>query len=286
MREDEHRPSLLDPAEYDFICAFYQGDSSWMMRGYQDEMEVYEQTLQGEHAEIFMGNWLFKSTCDHCGAAFNHGVLFRHLPSDELIHVGHICAANTVGLPDKAAKARKKAERLAKDLKEQDDRFQAGAEWRSQNVDMIAWLDAQGENAHSFIVSMRESISKWGRLTERQTNAVANWRAGAERRKAREIENEKRLETAPPLVEGRRSIEGVVISTKWKDTQYGSVLKMLVEEDDGNRVFGTVPQSIHMAFSLSEDIARLRVRLVGTVTRSDKDEHFGFFGKPTNAEVL
>ena len=61
-------------------------------------------------------------------------------------------------------------------------------------------------------------------------------------RREREGETED-VEADPttPLVEGRRQVTGVILSTKWQDSQYGETLKMLVKEDDGNKVWGTVP---------------------------------------------
>ena len=129
-RTDIHKPSLLDPAEYDFVAAFYQGDSPWIGQGYQAEMEIYNAAVESH--PVFNGNHARKATCDHCGAAFAHGVLFRHTPTDELIHVGHICASNTVGLPSRAAKVRKSAEKLAKELQEREERKLASADWHSR----------------------------------------------------------------------------------------------------------------------------------------------------------
>src|SRR4029077_3330866 len=138
MRNDIQKPSLLDPAEYDFIAAFYQGDSVWISQSYQDEMVIYEQAIND--CNVFMGNFFHKQTCDHCGAAFNHGVLFLHIPTDELIHVGHICAAQTAGRPDKAAKARKKSEKYAREEQARQERQEQTSAWREENEDIVAWL--------------------------------------------------------------------------------------------------------------------------------------------------
>lgn len=87
----------------------------------------------------------------------------------------------------------------------------------------------------------------------------------------------------PPLVEGRREITGIVVSTKAKDSQYGTQYKMLVEEDDGNRVFGTIPRSIDG--EVWDTRREFRVSFTAEVTVSKDDENFGFFKRPTKASA-
>ena len=61
---------------------------------------------------------------------------------------------------------------------------------------------------------------------------------------------------------------------------YGDVLKMLVQDDLGFRVWGSVPVSL-------EDAEReSRITFTATVTASDKDAKFGFFKRPAKAAVL
>jgi len=285
MREDIHRPSLLDPAEYDFIAAFYQGDSPWMAQSYKDEMERYDEAV--EDYDVFMGNYFMKATCDHCGASFNHGVLFLHTPSQELIHVGHICAADTVGLPDKAAAARRKAEKFHREEQAKAKRWEEGKAWREENRDLVAWLEAQPEqenDGRDFITAMKFALKQWGTLTYGQVRGIERWREGQKAREERTSEEQARkakLENAPELVEGRRPVAGVIVSTKWKDTPYGEVFKMLVEQADGNRVWGTMPRAIQDS---GDNFKGESVVFNATVTRSKDDPHFGFFAKPTQAK--
>jgi len=155
-------------------------------------------------------------------------------------------------------------------------------DWREEHEDLISWLDAQDDDSHDFIFSMKEALARWGALTPKQTAAIEKWRTRSiEREQTREQETD-RFGVRPALPEGHRAIEGLVISTKWKDTRYGPAYKMLILEDDGNKVFGTVPANLPH----SAEIVNERIFLVATVTRSDRDEHFGFFSRPTGAELL
>ena len=90
---------------------------------------------------------------------------------------------------------------------------------------------------------------------------------------------------ASPIPTGRVTIVGKVISTKWVENNYGGSLKMLVESEQGWRVFGTVPSR------LGEVLARTEGTLVGskvafTAEVTPKEADFGFFSRPTGGAVL
>lgn len=83
----------------------------------------------------------------------------------------------------------------------------------------------------------------------------------------------------PKIVSGRFDLEVVVKSVKWQDGYYGNVLKMLVETAKGNRLWGSVPSSLDVEVGN-------KVKFKATVEPSPKDEHFGFFKRPSKAEVV
>jgi len=79
--------------------------------------------------------------------------------------------------------------------------------------------------------------------------------------------------------EGRLVITGTLLAMKWQESQYGRTLKMLVQDDRGFRVWGTVPSSL--------DANRNdRIQFTAAVTQSDRDSKFGFFKRPSKATVL
>lgn len=81
-----------------------------------------------------------------------------------------------------------------------------------------------------------------------------------------------------PVPTGRIVVEGVVLSTKLVESDYGVTLKMLVE-GDGWKVWGTRPRSIEVERGS-------RVRFTATVEASREDASFGFYSRPTKAEIL
>lgn len=75
---------------------------------------------------------------------------------------------------------------------------------------------------------------------------------------------------------GRQVITGTVLGMKWKSSSFGDTLKMLVQDDRGFRVWGTVAGSLEVN---RED----RIQFTATVERSDDDPRFGFFKRPAKA---
>ncbi|AYN58504.1 ssDNA binding protein [Arthrobacter phage Liebe] len=82
-----------------------------------------------------------------------------------------------------------------------------------------------------------------------------------------------------PVVEGRYEIQGEVLTVKVQDGAYGSSLKMLVAVD-GYKVWGTVPNDLY-GVERGDKVA-----FTATVAKSDDDEAFGFYSRPTKARRL
>jgi hypothetical protein len=104
------------------------------------------------------------------------------------------------------------------------------------------------------------------RLAEKKTEEERNARDLAHRR-------------GEDVTEGRQVITGVVLAMKWKQNQFGETLKMLVQDDRGFRVWGTVPSSI-------EPNREDRITFTATVEQAEDSPKFGFFKRPTKAAVL
>lgn len=276
-RTDIHRPAEIDPADYAFIEAFYQGASDEMHDAYQAEHRFLEDTL-GElwhETTVPGGNYNVKRTCDHCGAAFAHGALYRHEPTGELIAVGHICAAHTM-LPgvDKAARSRKAAERAAKAAKA----AKANEVLRAEILDANPGLAEAFQVDHYIITDIkRRFLSRYPELSEKQIALVLKLAAEAPARAAKLAAD---ADAARPVIEGKAVVvEGEILTTKVQYGDYGSTLKMLVLDDRGFKVWGTVPSAVT---ATRGD----RIRFTASTEASRDDETFGFFKRPRLAEIL
>lgn len=91
----------------------------------------------------------------------------------------------------------------------------------------------------------------------------------------------------PAIVEGRIVITGKVVSTKVVEGDYGTSYKMLVEDAEGRRVYGSIPSSFWSDIdgSVLDEIKGRTVTFTGTVEASKDDKSFGFFKRPTKATI-
>jgi hypothetical protein len=97
----------------------------------------------------------------------------------------------------------------------------------------------------------------------------------------------------PDFGDARTTVLGKVISTKVVESQFGSSVKMLVEHEDGWKVWGTIPQAIscinqecgpyHFQRSLEKGD---QVRFDARIQKSDRDAKFGFFSRATKAALV
>lgn len=92
-------------------------------------------------------------------------------------------------------------------------------------------------------------------------------------------------EPVTPVVEGRIVVTGEVLTVRVDDNPfgYGSIVKTLVRDDRGFKVWGTMPS----ALLGSEGGAHgKRVTFTARCQASDNDPAFGFFSRPTKAAFV
>lgn len=135
---------------------------------------------------------------------------------------------------------------------------------------------------NNFYSDLLEKLEKFGKLSEGQMEAVER---NMEKDNQRSAERDARIEREAamdktPVPEGRQEIGGEVISSKWKDTPYGQSLKMLVLDDRGFKVYGSVPSA-----ATDEVKTGVRISFIASVERSEDDEYFGFFKRPADHKV-
>jgi hypothetical protein len=120
--------------------------------------------------------------------------------------------------------------------------------------------------------------ARWGNISERQFEVLGE---SIQRDLRFAAEREAERATAQPVPTGLQVIEGTVLSLKWRETRYGSQLKMIVK-GQGWKVWGSVPASLRADGVEVGDT----VRFTATVAASKDDEAFGFFSRPRLAEIV
>jgi len=151
---------------------------------------------------------------------------------------------------------------------------------------LVAQVEAGARS--QFYRDLLDKALRYGNLTPNQLAAVLR---SIERDTERAAERAAELKGVEPLPEGRRTVTGEIVSCKWRDGQFPG-FKIVVREATGNRVWGTLATSLDPELNPRlndegidsyEGLVGRTVTMTATVTRSDDDEHFGFFKRPAGA---
>ena len=132
------------------------------------------------------------------------------------------------------------------------------------------------EKADGFAANVLESVLKNLSMSDKQKNIIER---GLER-----VAEKAAEEALPklPVPEGRIEITGKVKGFKETEDRFtyggGTILKMIVQDDRGFKVYGTVPSGLRLERGD-------RVTFRATVEQSRDDEFFGFFKRPAKADV-
>jgi len=118
----------------------------------------------------------------------------------------------------------------------------------------------------------------WGGLTVNQLGAALKIFAGnIARHEGREQERAAKRATAVAWTAGRQSVTGTVLSVVTKQSDFGTVFKMMVETPDGARLWVTQPST------LADADRGDTVTMMVAVEPSADDATFAFGKRPTKA---
>lgn len=292
-RTDIHRPAIADPAEYEdvgYIDNHPEEGGCWWAQGYPGNRKYFE------------GHYSERGGCDHCGHhSLRYVTLFVHKPTDTIIAVGQSCASKLSMSSRHAVEAKREIERQA--LQRKVDAY------KEANPEVSHFLEGVYEEAifvggefRFFLMDLRHKLIQYGELSEKQTAVVEK---AIENQKRFEEERAKKKAEEPdpspvPVTEERIQITGKILSVKWKPGYMPGeeVAKMLVLDDRGFKVWGTRPESLLVRADNDEGFIEQngfmhrpagkgdRVTFQAKVTVSNDDETFGFFKRPTKAEVI
>lgn len=306
-RSDIHRVSQIVPEDYRYLFSFsYAGNDSpaW-------NVALMIATRTGEtqsEATYSIGTWgdlrvsgrrpvapyggegvayLFfekandASGCDICGAYFRHGDVWQHKATGECIRIGHICADKYSLLTDRSEFHAHKREqvKITAAIRLRRERREELRDWAKANADLLPALKTD----HPIARDMRARVIRspaYG-LSVKQVALLKKLAADADKPAEKHV--------AVPVSDKRQQVEGTVISAKIQDGPYGSTLKITVkvETPEGSYlVWGTCPNVLEYEAQNLGGLKGARVRFMAKVTRSDRDEHFGFFKRPTQPELI
>lgn len=301
-RTDTHRPTAVEPTEYTFIDAFDMGNWEGNQDPHYFGREVDRLEAQGYRVAEHLDSQRWAGRCGTCGQrGLTYIALMLHRTTGEFMVVGSTCISSTfeaarLGLDAKqaaAAQARKEA-KLLKAFNEavaaepvlasavaklEELRALEGFEWR--------------KNAHTLQSIVRKCRQYGNGLTEGQTGFVAKLMTWIDEdiRRAAEWEAERAAEraVAADAPTGRVVVTGEIVSAKWHDNGFDTVLKITVVSDEGYRVWCSIPSDLKYTgdmYARPEDVKGKRVQMTVTLKPSEDDVKFAFGTRAAKAKFV
>jgi hypothetical protein len=304
-RTDVHRPSApeFDPALYDCRGVFDTCTDPLKGGGSQQPRLDAVRALREQGYTFGPGS---SHQCGHCGAHIRYCALMVREDVKQFIYVGETCLDGRFELTKgefdalrKAAQLDREKQRLLTAYRELCERHQALA-YASYAIDIIdgyinevsdperaLHLRAGAGWALSTMADIARKARKYGDISDKQVAFLERLLVEVDEKIAARIAKDAEIANKPQavlVVTGKRQlVEGTVISRKDQENPYsyngGRIWKILVEQADGSRVWGTEPG----AFVTDKGD---RVKFMAAVKVSDKDPGFGFYSRPTGFEVV
>lgn len=297
-RTDTHRPTAMVPEDYTFVAFEHEpktGDvlgDAYIQAANRQQIRRHMEMTGGKYSRHEHGG-----ICGICGNANAiYTALFHHKPTNTYIRTGRECADKLdagvnfdhfirgvkAALEAKAGKAKAQATLIADGLE---------AAWAVT----MQWNAPEGHPEpyeHRTIRDIVGKLVKYGSISTAQTNylrklldKIATGDTAAARQEAYKAERAAQEAAAlpVPVTDKRIVIRGKVLTVREQDSNYfynAVDLKCLVMAEDGWKVWGTLPRAF------GTDVQGRTVEFSAKVKRSDNDPKFGFFSRPTKAQLI
>jgi hypothetical protein len=266
-RIDPHRPGAIVPADYEYVCSYVFGADGMPPIGMQEVAKARE-----KHEIFKHPSWGFGlGKCSVCGAHFNYGDLWLHVGTDELITLGHDCADKYEMMADRSAY--ELAVGNAKAARAVAIEKAMHAEAIKAFCDKWPGLEAALLCEHNIVKDIGARLQKWGSISDKQVALVLKL--------ADEAANPKPAEAHVPAPEGKVTFQGVCVSLKSKETEWGTQMKITVKvtTPEGSWLaWGTCPASI-LDERAGADLRGSVVEITATLKRG-ADAHFALMSRP------
>lgn len=160
---------------------------------------------------------------------------------------------------------------------------------------------AQGGKYNDFMESLYSQMArKNGALSEKQLAAIKRGMVKRAEFAAERAAEDAKFADAEDVPEGHaQTITGEILSCKFKHSDFGGAYKIVVRDDRGFKIYGTLPRRIEEMFesfrydadqaldeSVSQEAKGKRITFVAQTEQSKDDTKFGFFKRPRQAVLL
>jgi len=281
-RTDIHRPSApeFDPEKYE-LHGVYDLAPEWDAAAKIAERQAAVNALMARGYRFGGGR---SGGCGHCGARFRYAALVAHPESREMMFIGETCLEGRFSMSrseylgafrrvrDQAAAGRERLAHVAR-----------VAEFKTAHPEVTAVLSDSAILAESpnFLADIAAKLERYGNLSDRQIAAVVR-EGGRIRERLAHRRPQTRPTKATPAPEGRVTVTGTILFTKWQENRFGDgALKMRVLSDEGFTVWVTAPRSLGSA-----PLKGRRVEFAVTLKRADDDETHAWGSFPKSARLV
>lgn len=307
-RTDDHRPSAIIPDDYEYVAFEHV-----KIEGLGDcEYALQQRRIIKAHMTRTGGtysNHEHGGNCHICGNAnAMYTVLFYHAKSNTYIRTGQDCAEKMDMACGQDWNVFRKAVRSALELRAGKKKAEAvlnleglslcwtiytstvdcTCEWSKRNepgfIEPNTYCSCLSmfERSHKEETTIKDIVGKlvkYGSVSEAQTNFLRSLVGRIANRPAIEAKREAERLTAADCPTGRVQVTGTVLTIREDENDFGKVTRMLFKDDSGFRLWGTRPSYTNVE-------PGDRLTFSANITPSDKDAKFGFYKRPTKADVL
>lgn len=293
-RSDVHRPLDFNPTDYVAI-KFWDTEppypiipdtGGFLPASYNLAVAWYHEQVAAVRAE-FGGE--IPGNCDHCGAHVRYCWSVKHLPTGKTLCMGDDCVHHRLGITRDEFRI-KELKKITEAAASNAKRIVELAEWAAKNADVVTFLTGREQDRFNFYQEMARQMQSRA-LSQGQTAAIRRLMARQDEFDAREREYVARkkaeadaLAAAPLAPEGAQTVRGKILNVKIAETDFGRQFKMLVQVQDGNKVYGTAPAGLWNTSDEYEQMRGAEIEFTATFTR--KEEHFSFFSRPRKARRI
>jgi hypothetical protein len=289
-RSDLHSPKHLITENYEYVFGLDTRPSE--DSGWQDSPPK-------EH-EVGIDNLLssWDGRCAHCGQRNVRWLAVLRHTSGEYLGVGFTCLDNRFSRATADFQRLKRQGELDRQLQKVK---KARLAWVAKNPDLAFLGDKEpalpeASKRNGFLLDLSRKLRQYGDLSEKQAEAArkslardVEWAAERAAKEAAKRAAADARGPAQPVPAGRQTVSGEVVGFKEVEDRFApysrwggvpTILKMVVLDDRGFKVYGTVPNS------LGSFDKGARLSFDAQLEQSRDDQFFGFFKRPTKARLL
>jgi len=298
-RTDIHRPSAIEPADYVFVaCGCMKIESLEDAAAVAENRRIFAAHMAATGGKV--SEHQHGGNCHVCGAHCIYTTIFHHEPTNTYVYVGSECAEKIDAQAARQFWTFKSKIDDARKLNAGKSKAKAilGDAGLTRAFELYESLkDRRGSvRGAEPLVDIVTKVIRYGTVSDSQLSYL--------RKLAYQIDNSAKVAAdreallaaeraaAQDCPAGRMVVTGEVVSTKAEEGMYGVQLRMLVKDDRGFKVFGTIPSDLQYfdtglegELPFQRSLTRGdRVTFTATLKPSSDDAKFGFFSRPAKAE--